>query len=370
MAENSKIEWTDHTFNPWIGCSKVHEGCRHCYAEHDFDLRRGKAKWGVNGTRVVTSNANWAKPYRWNKAAEQCGVRAKVFCASLADVFEDWQGAMTCHKTGEGLAVNANGHVWPTGWPSFGDGDDCGVRPFTMNDARRRLFDMIDSTPWLDWLLLTKRPENVVRMWPGAYHRPNVWLGTSISDQASANKQIPHLLQCRDLCPVLGVSAEPLLGPVRLDNVTQRLSSGGYVGGSVLGNSDGTMFSPRGASGRGIDWVIVGGESGPHARPMHPDWARSLRDQCHAAGVPFFFKQWGEWGPAGIMSGPDPWPYGKGRFASWYEPSETFPHSMTGWRLTSIQNGLTRAARVGKHAAGRVLDGRTWDEMPITSEVT
>lgn len=345
MGADSKIEWTDHTFNPWIGCSKVHGGCTNCYAEELMANRYGKVQWGPNGTRVMTSPTNWVKPLLWNRQANAAGVRAKVFCASLADVFEDWHGgrdgdgAMTCHKTGEDLSVNANGHVWPAGWPSMSDGDDWGIRPFTMQDARRRLFALIDKTPHLDWLLLTKRPENVLRMWPkkpfedsawngtldGYWHRveqqkvrQNVFLGTSVSDQASADKQIPDLLKCRDLCPVLFLSAEPLLGPVDL---------------SVPWEGESELQTLQ------ADWVIVGGESGHGARPMHPQWARDIRDQCQAAGVPFFFKQWGEWVPAEDGSSPI---------------VNGYCHEQPGFR------------RVGKKAAGRLLDGREWSEFPET----
>lgn len=156
----------------------------------------------------------------------------------------------------------------------------------TMDDLRRQLFDLIDRTPNLDWLLLTKRPENISRMWfdpdslSGFPHRKNVWLGTSVENQEYANKRIPDLLKCRDLSPVLFLSCEPVVGPLDIEH--------------YLFNED----SPGVYSGPSINWVIAGGESGPNARPADANWFRSLRDQCKAANVPFHFKQWGEFNDA------------------------------------------------------------------------
>jgi protein gp37 len=305
MAENSKIEWTDHTFNPWIGCTKVSPACKNCYAERDFDHRYGKAKWGPNGTRVITSDANWKKPLAWDRAANADGLRRKVFCASLADVFEDWQGPILAAGS-QPVILGKDGRA------STGD-------RMTMQDVRNRLFELIDATPNLDWLLLTKRPENVAKMWPayfpGGYiaeagamnqegRRENVWLGTSIENQRWANNRLPYLHQAKrnGLVRTTFVSAEPLVGPVTL-----------------YGRLNGKTYSHLG--GPGIDWVITGGESGPDARPCDPDWFRSLRDQCDACDVPFFFKQWGEFDEHQV--------------------------------------------RVGKKNAGRLLDGRTHDGFPL-----
>lgn len=269
--ENSAIEWTDHTFNPWMGCTKVSPGCKFCYAETMMDTRYGKVQWGPQGKRVRTSDANWRKPLAWNRAAEFAGKRARVFCASLADVFED--------KVDQAAAM--------TGW-------------------RAELWDLIGQTPWLDWLLLTKRPEFVGRMvppeWMTGYWPANVWIGTSVEDQRRADERIPELLMIP--ATVRFLSVEPLLGPIdildKLDNVF------------YTEDSDYPTIGPS------IDWVIVGGESGKDARPMHPEWVRSIRDQCQETGVPFFFKQWG----------------GK-----------------------------------NKKAAGRMLDGREWNEFPVTESV-
>lgn len=229
MGENSKIEWTTHTFNPWIGCSKVSPACKNCYAEA-WAKRSGLVQWGESAERRRTSDANWRKPLLWNNQAN--GSRPRVFCASLADVFEE-------HPT-----------IQP-GW-------------------RADLGRLIACTDKLDWLLLTKRPENVYRMLPEfwvnfeePYHMPsNVWIGTTVENQEEADRRIPELL--RVPARVRFLSCEPLLGSVNLAFL---------------------------ADAQNLHWVICGGESGGGARPMNPDWARSLRNQCKAAAVPFFMKQ-------------------------------------------------------------------------------
>lgn len=317
MGANTKIAWCDHTFNPWIGCTKVSSGCAHCYAENLMDIRYGKVEWGPNGTRHRTSNDNWRKPLKkWNPYAEATGVRAKVFCASLADVFEDWRGPVLDSRGNE-IVVQANGS-YCTGVRGPN------IRPLNMDDLRRDLFLLIDRTPWLDWLLLTKRPDNIRKMWiypdvvtiPSdmeimreAVRRQNVWLGTSVSDQQSADKQIPMLLDCDDMARVLFLSADPLLGPIdmtvgRCDThnrefIANHVAYGEYCTECAYGGSTGelTHLLSLDASGFGddgrISWVIVAGESGPHARPCEIDWIRSIRDQCAEAGVPCFIKQLG-----------------------------------------------------------------------------
>lgn len=251
MSENSKIEWTHHTFNPWIGCTKVSEGCKHCYAETLMDVRRGLVNWGKGQPRLRTAESTWRQPLQWNKRQ----YRQRVFCASLADVFDD------------GV---------PIGW---------------LFD----LLNLIDECRNLDWLLLTKRPENIFsrmdevmagnfdRLKTFAEHMPHVWLGVSAENQEQWKTRL-GLLKCIK-ASVHFVSAEPLLGPIHMG-----------------------MLQP--------DWLIVGGESGPHARPMERPWVEGLRDQCLERGVAFHFKQWGG---------------------------------------------------VNKAAAGRELDGRTWDELPTNA---
>jgi len=221
MGEDTNIEWCDHTFNPWMGCTKVSTGCDRCYAETFADKRFGLVEWG--GPPRRTSAAKWREPWEWNRAAEREGVRRRVFCASLADVFDNQ----------------------------------------VPEDWRRDLFGLIDATPWLDWLILTKRPQNIARMMPaewGIYQ--NVWLGVSVENQTEAKRRIPILQKIPAVLRFL--SCEPLLGPI---NLRRLLDS--------------------------IDWVIVGAESGKGARPMQQGWVRSIRDQCHThqPRVEFFYKQ-------------------------------------------------------------------------------
>lgn len=236
MAENSKIEWTDDTFNPWTGCQKVSAGCDHCYAE-GWAKRSGLVKWGPGEQRRLTSPQYWNQPLKWNRQAERIGVRRKVFCASLADVFDNQV---------------------PMEW-------------------RTDLWCLIADTPWLDWLLLTKRPQNIAEMLPGGFVEqmlmrdapwgagwPNVWLGTTVENQEEADRHLPHFLSVPAAKHFL--SCEPLLGKIYLP--------------------------PQDAYWHQINWVIAGGESGPGKRPMGLAWMRSLRDQCAAADIPFFGKQW------------------------------------------------------------------------------
>lgn len=272
-----------------------------------------------------------------------------------------------------------------------------------MQDVRNRLFELIDDTPYLDWLLLTKRPENIRRMWPKfdqrcevrsadgnlenlyGHRRPNVWLGTSVENQDQANKRIPELLKLRDLSPVLFLSCEPLLGPVDLQGlrIGSEFDNTGLPWFDAL---DGTAFSSDdvGHGNPSINWIIAGGESGPNARPMHPDWARSLRDQCQASGVPFHFKQWGEWHPecsANWATGPNSYIYGKvegismirdGRIVLRNEREspagkavvvDPFLNALPIKDL--IGSGYQWLHKVGKSKAGRLLDGREWNGMPV-----
>jgi protein gp37 len=226
MAKDSAIEWTDHTFNPWWGCEKVSPACTNCYAE-TWAKRLGKDLWGRQSPRRFFSDDHWNEPLRWNRQATAASERRRVFCASMGDVFE---------SRGE------------------------------LDEARRRLWRLVESTPSLDWLLLTKRPENVLEMTPWNEDWPaNVWIGTTAEDQRYYDLRAAHLATIP--AKVLFLSCEPLLGPITLSPDVR------------------------------VDWVIVGGESGARARPMTPAWARSLREQCELIGAAFFFKQWGEWGP-------------------------------------------------------------------------
>ncbi len=309
--ENSKIEWTNHTFNPWIGCTKVSDGCKNCYAESLMGKRLKRVKWGVTGTRVRTSEAYWKQPIKWNRKAEKSGKRAKVFCASLADVFEDK------------------------------------LDQPEMNEWRDGLFALIDATPHLDWLLLTKRPENIKRLWPFGWYDysmswDNIWIGTSVENQEQADKRIPELLKIP--ARVRFLSIEPLLEKVLLDNgeTSWLACNGTNMSGIEEIHECCESYAIIGEHFRGIDWVIVGGESGPNARPMDPDWARGIRDQCEDASVPFFFKQWGEFRPNSFPDIADGPPF-----------------------LHRFSDGLEHGfVKVGKQKAGRLLDGREWSEFP------
>jgi protein gp37 len=284
MSANTKIEWADHTFNPWIGCTKVGPGCDNCYAEADFDKRRHVVQWGAGQERKRTTPSTWAQPIKWNaKAFYECTccgwrghandpeysaprngcihdlvpARARVFCASLADVFDN--------------AV-------PQHW-------------------RTALFALIYDTPNLDWLLLSKRIGNAAHMLHADAPEQcsllganNVWLGATITSQEEADRDIPKLLAVPAAKRFL--SMEPLLGPVDIGLLCENWSTD-ILMDPETGACECCKRCDYTGIGNDIDWVIVGGESGPGARPMHPDWARSLRDQCEAAGVPFMMKQMG-----------------------------------------------------------------------------
>ena len=371
------IEWAKYTFNPWRGCTKVAPGCANCYADA-MSVRNPKTLgvWGPNGTRVMAAPAAWREPLKWDKAAAAAGERHRVFCASLADVFEDWPNIMRGHKGG----YLHHGKAWGSS-QRYVESEDIqiGKSRVTMADARRRLFELIDATPNLDWLLLTKRPENIRNLMP-VYNwhacetgdcphwnqsdcapreerqfRDNVWLGTSISDQATADKNVPELLKCRDLTPVLFLSAEPLLGSVDLSR---------YFPQTPILDCPPELL-PYYNAHLAIDWVIVGGESGPHARPMHPQWACEIRDQCQDDGVPFFFKQNGEWvarhtpeaNSVPVLPLMD-----KGRHGVFTKDGEWREDEGEWSRYDNLLGQVMY--RVGKKIAGRRLDGRTWDEFP------
>ncbi len=375
MSENTKIEWCDHTFNPWEGCQKVGPGCDNCYAETRNARFAGGAaiNWGPGAPRRRTSASNWELPKRWNAQAEafmnQHGRRQRVFCASLGD----W-------------ADNAVPIEW-------------------LVD----MLEMVRLTPNLDWLLLTKRIGIVSQRlqqanafilgnWPSIDAQPlsqwltnwlegdcppaNVWLGTTITSQPEADRDITKLLAVPAAKRFL--SMEPLLGPVDLDTIHNTNFGEGqpYLHPLIGRVSDGHGDSCNAPS---IDWVIVGGESGPGARPMHPDWSSSLRDQCVAAGVPFLFKQWGEWKPicqmeeaehgglykSNVIAKPHE---DQGNLDDIYGRKCNVPTTVL--HIDGSTHGITEPMafgqgteamqifKIGKKAAGRLLDGRIWNEVP------
>lgn len=257
MGQDSAIQWTDHTFSPWHGCEKVSPACAHCYAEA-ISKRIGQRIWGRDAPRRFLSDNHWKQPRKWNEAAHAAGVPAKVFCASMADVFEDREDLIP---------------------------------------HRARLFDLIESTPHLTWQLLTKRPEMVMHHVPVSWEKAfpaNVWMGTTVEDQRRANERIPYLLDVP--ARVRFLSMEPLLGAVDLTDIRSGCGHKDGCDSDVMSAFCGYSVCDHGHGQglrRGINWVIAGCESrGSHAgRPTNEDWLRSLRDQCSAANVPFFLKQ-------------------------------------------------------------------------------
>lgn len=327
MGQDTKIEWAHHTFNPWEGCEKVSAACKNCYAETRA-VRFGHSKsgkhlplWGPGSRRQFRSDAYWKQPLRWNREAEAAGERRRVFCMSLGDFFEWLPGAH----------------------PDL----------LPLSEARDTVLALIDATPHLDWLLLTKRPQNITRIFPGwaeggcSGFRPipkNVWLGVTVEDQETADERIPKLLKVP--ATVHFLSCEPLLGPVDLKRVIWRASPYGHVdvlrGGAWSGTNWGFVNH---SDMETVDWVIAGGESGVGARPSDPDWFRSLRDQCAELGanVPFLFKQWGAWVDVENM------------------PPETYmDFDAAGSHLIDGRGPV----RVGKERSGRLLDGAEHTGFP------
>jgi len=273
MAKASAIEWTHHTFNPWWGCVKLSPACAHCYAE-TWARRVGMQLWGGDVERRFFGENHWREPMRWNAEALRLGTRARVFCASMADVFEPRSD---------------------------------------LDPWRERLWGIIEKTPQLDWLLLTKRPGHIKHVYPWATApRENVWLGTTAENQRWADRRIERLISVD--ANVRFLSCEPLLSAIDLTRWLKKEQ---------------------------ISWVIAGGESGSHARPTHPNWIRTLRDQCESYRVPFHFKQWGHWSPEAQG-----------------EPTN---------KIIDLSDETGRSERLSwrpKKLSGRVLDGKTWNGYP------
>lgn len=326
MAEKTEISWCNHTWSPVWGCTEVSPACDNCYAR----TLANRFGYGWNGAPMREfGEHHWNEPLRWNRRAAKAGVRARVF-PSMCDPFDK---------------------DWPRG-------------------VRERFFDLIVQTPHLTWLLLTKRIGNAERMISEAFrHRvdggpalplQNVWIGATVINQAEADRDIPKLLAVP--ARVRFLSIEPMLGPMdlrlSLTSVSDRLR--------VASEVEQFGIARRQDRSDWLHWVICGGESGPKARPMHPDWARSLRDQCAGAGVAFHFKQWGEWGPTWHEANAH-------RGLAWamdnHDPAGV--RAIAGERVVvarrpdgRVTEALWPIQRHGKAAAGRLLDGRTHDEFP------
>lgn len=305
---STKIEWTDETWNPVSGCTKVSEGCDHCYIERTPPFRMSGRKFlPLVGPEVGKSTGvqlhadRLERPLSWRKPR-------RVFVNSLSDLFH---------------SDVPDGYI---------------ARVFaTMALAPQHTFQVLTKRPGRMRSLLSRRSfrDNLAH-WGQPWPLPNVWLGTSVENQKWADIRIPLLNETP--AAVRFLSCEPLLGPIKLTRLHGHCPTHDFVGGFCSGPCPDLIYP---------DWVIVGGESGPKARPMHPDWARSLRDQCTQSGITFHFKQWGEWTPED-QSPEDAVIPGRVRYHEW----PVGPDSL----------------RLGKHIAGRELDGRTWDEFPAATQ--
>ena len=324
MSDKSRIEWTESTWNPTTGCTKVSQGCKHCYAERDWPrMVRLPAYQGREFTDVACHPERLDQPLRWRKPR-------RIFVNSMSDLFH--QGV--------------------------------------PEEFIAQVFAVMAATPEHTYQVLTKRPERMLALLDGPgfsdlvddlmhihthsdadWPLPNVWLGVSVEDQATADERIPLLLQTP--AAVRWISAEPLLGPIDMEmmRVAHDLGEGQPYLSPLLGYvSDGHGDTCR---VEGLDWVVAGGESGPKARPSHPGWFRSLRYQCKAADVPFLFKQWGEW----IGADQDECPVG-GPASRWVWADGKPWHPQDG------QRAMPLFCRAGKKAAGRHLDGDLHDDYP------
>lgn len=335
MAETTKIEWADATLNPWWGCTKVSPGCANCYADA-LAHRWGKDVWGPGRAREDHREGARKLAMRLERQAVAEARPLRVFCASMAD------------------------------W----------LDPEVPAEWLADLLALVDQTPHLTWMLLTKRPQlwrerlsaahthetrclehdtDVslgIEAWLRGRAPANVWVGTTVEDQQRADGRIPQLLAIP--ARVRFLSCEPLLGPLKLPAAFEMPSGRGWIGDAVSNGDPVTRFTER-----RIDWVIAGGESGHGARPMHPDWVRALRNQVTAAGAAFFFKQWGEY--FNVPGAPCPPAVLVDLEGRTYESRGRVAE---GAREHGIVRSPAPMQRVGKAAAGRMLDGRTWDEVP------
>lgn len=350
LMAGTSIEWATHVWNPSTGCDRVSPGCDNCYAlKMAARLKAmGQAKYQRDGDPntsgpgfgVSVHPNELTTPLRWRKPR-------LVFVNSMSDLFHP---------------------MVPTGFIAavfvvMAAARQHRFQVLTKRHGRAR--SVLASTEFQDLMAGAARrmyyetklpiPGDLGWSWP----LPNVWMGVSVEDQKRADLRIPALLETP--AAVRFLSCEPLLGPVSLarpDGEVNQGFRGGRCGTAPGSCGDNTCRT-------GIDWVIAGGESGPKARPMHPDWARSLRDQCTAAGVPFLFKQWGAWLPVAATYPKAIGMHPCGSFGGSIHYVQRPPMSVLppgDWRID--EDGFTPVAKVGKTAAGRVLDGRTWDEYP------
>lgn len=328
MADKTGIEWTDATWNPVTGCAKVSQGCKHCYAEREWPrmTKLVPAYAGRDFTDVRTHGDRLDQPIRWAK-------RRMIFVNSMSDLFHP--------AVPDDFIDSVFGVMWAC---LYGRNEQDGHIFQVLTKRADRMRDYFRTDRREAWARSAVHhgggidPDGI---WDQTMNyegpHPRIWLGVSVEDQAAADERIPLLLDTP--AAVRWISAEPLLGPVDL------LAT---PAGDILCRCSGCMEMTRDTR---LDWVVVGGESGPKARPMHPQWARDLRDQCAAAGVPFLFKQWGEWFPTSIGQGGS-------QLGAWN--GDDF---MPGWG--DIKNQENNMVRAGKRAfGGRLLDGVQHDGYP------
>lgn len=380
MAGKTKIEWTGHTWNPVRGCSRVSEGCRNCYAETlaarfsgEGNWAQGLAFWATRpdgkkearwtGTVMAAPDHVLTQPLRWK-------APRTIFVNSTSDLFHEDLPDEVIDRVFAVMALCPQ-HTFqvltkrPDRMRDYFLCDDGFGRWGFIEHRARQLIAKLGG----------QQPEGKTLAHFGGRNLPNVWLGTSVEDQATADARIPHLLQTP--AAIRFISAEPLLGPVDLERLSLGMGDLGLESGVTIEGSAGitkieiTLNALVGAPKTGIpglDWVICGGESGPGARPMHPDWAQSLRDQCAAADVPFFFKQWGAWAPGVQVDYDFPvWRRGRCQDATWFGERWLFDQT----RMDDPECKWDQPAdlyRVGKKAAGRLLDGVLHDAMPHTDQ--
>lgn len=374
MGQNTRIEWADHTWNPVTGCTRVSSGCDHCYIDRCPPFRMAGRRF--DGPGVGATTGVLLHPDRLDQPLRKRSWRGKrVFVNSLSDVFHEgvpdeylarmWavmalapevafliltkrHGRMKSLLTGRNALGESFQTVVQTSLPDPYVYDSRVLDDEYAREHNRRRRAGIDPHV------------RVAFPWP----LPNVWLGVTVENQAWADKRIPALLDTP--AAVRWLSIEPLLGKVDI-------SEGARPHADACGTDDAPPWCICDDPPDWIDWVVVGGESGPGARPMHPDWARSLRDQCEAAGIPFLFKQWGEWAPDECVDSDGARRVGRKPEAN--DPKSLVMHPAGMTALTPDNpfdpwerghpNWHTVMRRVGKHVAGRELDGRTHDEYPI-----
>lgn len=375
MATNTSIEWADKTWSPIIGCDRVSPGCDSCYAITTARIRehnphRAIAAAFAGTTHRTTERLDWTgklnllenrltQPLTWRKPA-------KVFVNSLSDLFHKAVPDDFIAKVFAVMALTPQ-HTYQI---------------LTKRHGRMRsLLSDPKFEERVDRQLLTvpafSDQKLIRRSWPlpkPGWPLPNVWLGVSVEDQKRADLRIPALLDTP--AAVRFLSCEPLLGPVDLDGpivpgrgrpkLTYWLTGRPTPGPERITSTGLTMHSPAIVTGPRIDWVITGAESGHGARPAHPDWFRTIRDQCAAAGVAYLHKQNGEWAERAALTGDQ-----RATASIWNEKRVTYVHPADGrtqshgdWDMHDHLEGWACVQRVGKKAAGRELDGRTWDEFP------